>query len=204
MAKLTLTDKSQASGPTSAGADATTSPQSDLPPSRRKRHYAQNLANIVHRLPFHQQLSASQSLLLKLTPVWYDWCEQQRRQRGKQQFSATNDAELSHIEQDRLTISCRNQHSATMLNHLKVSLLTAIHQAGFHQIQQIKIRMALQTHSGAQQSNQALTHLPQPEVINRKKPPVASIQSVEAVQHRVKHEPLAKALERLAHTLKNQ
>ena len=204
MAKLTLTDKSQASGPTSAGADATTSPQSDLPPSRRKRHYAQNLANIVHRLPFHQQLSASKSLLLKLTPVWYDWCEQQRKQRGKQQFSATNDAELSHIEQDRLTISCRNQHSATMLNHLKISLLTAIHQAGFHQIQQIKIRMALQTHSGAQQSNQALTHLPQPEVINRKKPPVASIQSVEAVQHRVKHEPLAKALERLAHTLKNQ
>ncbi|GHA05928.1 hypothetical protein GCM10008090_14460 [Arenicella chitinivorans] len=204
MAKLKSTDNSQATSPETAMASKTTSSEPNLPPVRRKRHYAQNLANIVHRLPFHQQLSASQSLLLKLTPVWHDWCEQQRKQRGKQQFSATNDAQLSHIEQERLTISCRNQHSATMLNHLKVSLLTAIHHAGFQQIQQIKIRMALQTHTGAQHSSEAMTRLPLKEFVNRKKPPVASIQSVEAVQHRVKHEPLAKALERLAQTLKSQ
>ncbi|RBP49873.1 hypothetical protein [Arenicella xantha] len=182
------------------------------PPSSKSnrtgtQHRSLNLASIVQKLPFHRQLNASQQLTLKLTPVWFEWCEQQRSQKGSRHFSAAQDTELSIQDHDILVLMCGNLNTATLLKHQRVSLLETLHRAGFNQLRQIRVRMApkpqLDSSLATDETNSQIPILSQ-KLTYREKPQTASIDSIESVQRRIKHEPLSAALARLADTLKKQ
>lgn len=166
-----------------------------------------NLASIVQKLPFHQQLSASQQLTLKITPIWFEWCEQQRSRKGSRHFSAAQDTELSVLDGDVLVLACSNLNTATLLKHQRVSLLEMLQKEGFKQLRQIRVRMAnrpaVEENSANNQRHTSNTAQDQHQTY-RKKPNTTSITSIESVQRRIKHEPLAVALARLADTLKKQ
>lgn len=160
------------------------------------------LVSIVQRLPFHQQLSSSQSLTLKLTPSWLEWCEEQRSKKGLKHFSAAQDTNLSNVENGVLTLACRNATTATALKHRKNELLTHFQQAGFDSVKRIHVRMELND-PHALSSNGEPRAISNNLLANREQPSTASIKSVEAVTRRVKNERLASSLQRLANTLKN-
>lgn len=171
-----------------------------------------NLASIVQKLPFHQQLNASQQLTLKLTPVWIDWCEQQRSRKGNRHFSAAQDTDLSILDGDTLVLACSNLNTATLLKHQRVSLLEMLQTKGFKQLIHIRVRMANKPRIEEDRSNNQRHSSQQypfidgqdSQLTHRKKPDTTSITSIESVQRRIKHEPLAIALARLADTLKKQ
>ena len=174
---------------------------------KSKRALAQqklNAASIVQRLPFHQQLSASQVLLLKITPVWHEWCKQQHSQ-GLGHCSLHSGAELSSFDNGELHVACHNSSVATILKHQQSHLLSTLHNAGFDQIRCIRIRMRLHqpsdldSQSGQEQSSAAAI---QPHVIERSQPTTSSLKSIEAVQRRIKNEKLSASLKRLLATLK--
>lgn len=179
-----------------------------MPDSKRTKHKLAakrlNAASIVQRLPFHQQLNASQSLILKVTPIWHDWCEQQRSRSGAKHFAAASDTSLTSFENGILTLACSNTSTATALKHQQTSLLAAFQEAGVDQIKRIRVRMALSkaTTPGSEKlhSHNSLYN-DQP---HRQKPSDSSIKSVEAVQSRIKNEHLANSLKQLADTLKKQ
>lgn len=192
--------------------------------SRSKAHTRLNVASIVQRLPFHQHISNSQSLILQATPIWHAWCEQQRKLNDAKQFAATNDATLTSFDEGVLTLACSNTTTATTLKHKHASLLEAFQEAGFKQIKRIQVRMTLTKHNYQAQNHPTQTDSRQPgnhsfggspETLSnlqpsqqshhqRDKPSDSSIKSVEAVTNRVKNEHLAEALQRLAETLKKQ
>ena len=187
-------------------------------------HARLNVANIVQRLPFHQHLSNSQSLILQAKPIWHAWCEQQRKLNDSKQFAATNDATLTSFDEGVLSLACGNTTTATTLKHKQASLLEAFQEAGFKQIKRIQVRMTLTKHNYQSQNYKSQTDSHQPgnhsfggsrESLSnlqpsqqshhqRDKPSDSSIKSVEAVTNRVKNEHLAEALQRLAETLKKQ
>lgn len=172
-----------------------------------------NLASIVQRLPFHQRLNKSQSLILKIAPIWYDWCEQQRNAKGAKHFSAASDTNLTSFDQGTLTLACLNTSTATFLKHNRLELLTAFQKAGFNEVESIRIRMAINRvnnpnvgNINSQNSEELLIKQNNfsPLKRHRNKPSDSSIKSIEAVQSRSKNEHLANALQRLANTLKKQ
>jgi len=173
-------------------------------------HKRLNLANIVQRLPFHQRLSDSQSLILKVTPIWHEWCEQQRNRKGSKQFAAAADTRLTSFDNGVLTLACNNTSTATILKHKNTSLLVALQKAGFEQIKRIRVQMALSKTANPASENfhshnsYRASSGYQPERHFRDKPSDSSIKSLEAVHSRIENEQLASALQRLAETLKKQ
>ena len=170
-------------------------------------HHSLNLTSIVQKLPFHRQLNASQQLILKLTPIWFEWCEQQRSRKGSRHFSAAQDTELSVQGEDVLVLACSNLNTATLLKHQRISLLEALHSAGFEQLREIRVRMRPKASLDSSPSTDKRDHQLSAQgqhLSYREKPQTASITSIELVQRHIKHEPLAAALARLANTLKKQ
>lgn len=174
-----------------------------------------NAASIVQRLAFHQRLTSSQSLILKITPIWYEWCETQRGMTGARHFSAANDTTLSAFEDGMLCLSCSNKTTATLLKHQQENLLKTFHSAGFDEIHQLRIRVVpdkpntADTLSPMTSMTSTSRSNPHPKQsgsleVKRSKPLPSSIKSVEAVQRKTQNEQLSLALQRLIETLKKQ
>jgi len=138
---------------------------------------------------------------LSLTPVWLEWCEQQRSKKGQKHFSASEDTSLVCIEDGVLNLACQNTTTATTLKHQQNDLLTHLQSAGFETIHRIRIKMDLTASRSSESNlvNQTTNQTQSP----RATPSDSSIKSVESVQRRIKNEHLAASLKRLANTLKN-
>lgn len=170
---------------------------------RKQSPHHMNIASILQHLPFHRQISESQSLILKLTPIWHDWCEQQRGKKGLKHFSAAQDTTLSAFENGVLTLACLSTTSATTIKHQKNDLLNHFQKAGFDAIRRIHVRMELKPPNMVSPTTNNPKVVTEERVAKRAQPSTSSIKSVEAVKRRVENEHLASSLERLANTLKN-
>ena len=171
----------------------------------------QSVSSILNRLPFLHQLNQTQTQLLKLTPIWQQWCA---KQDCSDQISSeiTDFASLSSIDGSTLSISCTQSSTATILKHQHNSLLKELKAAGFDQIQSIRIQMSLGNQTAelndysdnphVREETSHTSNSPTVDAVSWPKPSTASIKSIEATQSLIKNEQLAESLKRLAETLK--
>lgn len=172
----------------------------------------QSVSSILNRLPFLRQLNESQNQLLSITPIWQKWCADQANP------VITDFASPANIDAERLTISCTQSSTATLLKHQKTSLLETLHKAGFDQIQSIRVEMTLNNPTPYIEDDEVSISTSQHKVTKRNEthslnppssseaawhtPSASSIKSIEATQSIIKNEQLAASLKRLAETLK--
>lgn len=161
----------------------------------------QNVSNILNRLPYLRTLNETQNQLLKITPIWQQWCTQQSGS------PISGFASPANLDGNILSISCQQSSTATILKHSKGSLLKALNDQGFEHIQSVRIQMSLSQKADNLNNNIAgnLTHQNEKQHSNAgasRKPSAASLKSIESTQSLVKNEQLAASLKRLAETLK--
>jgi len=165
----------------------------------------QSVSQILDRLPLIKKLNATQNQLLSITPIWQKWCSDQASS------ISTEYASPASIKAGVLTISCKQSSTATILKHQQNSLLDALKNAGFEQIQTISIQMSL--NHAPSELTKANNQIPIQTADSRaknsdqargawSKPSAASLKSIEATQALTKNEQLAASLKRLAETLK--
>ena len=165
----------------------------------------QNVANILIRLPFLRKLNETQNQLLRVTPVWQQWCTDQSNS------IIADFASPASLEGGVLTLSCKQSSTATILKHQQSSLLKALNSQGFENVQSIRVQMSLNqplsesnkdrgetmgSDSATQEKNQNASET------SWVKPSAASLKSIEVAYSRIENEQLAASLKRLAETLK--
>lgn len=170
-----------------------------------KKGPRQTAADIIRRLPLHQKLSASQATLVKLSPVWISWAEQNLP-------NAIEDSKLNAFENGKLVIACRNAITASQNKHMQQNLLCHLHEEGFEHIQQIVFRVTPgmnnpQTEYGSQlnfnklPSDQSETGHP---VTSRSIVSESSIKAIDDCKNSVSDVNLANSLARLSKTLRGK
>jgi len=104
-----------------------------VPHSLKLKHrYAKTASAFLERLPISQQFTASRGFLLKLTPVWQQWCVIA----GKKHKQHFDNCQLTAFEKGVLSISANNASTATLIKHQSDSLLSTLHLKGFTEVQQ--------------------------------------------------------------------
>lgn len=160
-----------------------------------KKNSQLTAADIIRRLPFNQQLDASQASVIKLTPSWLDWA------RETLPIDCINHYHLNNVRHGSLAIVCENASSASQLKHLKQSLLDFLHEQGFAEIEQIIVRIQHPTQQLNTDASAALDQLSSADFVT---PSEDSLKAIENCQKMVKSEQLAKALAKLADTLRDK
>ena len=154
------------------------------------------LAAIVKRLPLHQQLGASQTALLELTPIWQRAVTQHI---GDTSLNAEFHGRVSLHSFDNgvLTVACHHSGYASQLKHLHTSLLNTI-QAHCPALRRINIQLK-QPNTQAESPNHLNAQAQ--STVNRKISPI-NIKAITYCQQSVGNEKLARSLSKLVNTLK--
>jgi len=158
------------------------------------------LSTIVERLPMYRFLDDAHSSLLKLQPVWQEWCN------SHLPAITVSSAHLSSFEGDTIVISADNSSTAALIKHQKSSLLLALQKFSLNNtsknVKNIKVRIDLISTSAADDILQRATSSSDD---NRhfERPNSSAIESVERLKSDIKNPELAESLGNLAETLKN-
>jgi len=80
-----------------------------------------NVSQIVQRLPLHRQMSVSQTIMVKLSPVWSTWSATYLAE----PFAASTT--LVGVQNGELTISCESAICASQIKHQQTNLLESLH-----------------------------------------------------------------------------
>ena len=157
----------------------------------------QNMSSILQRLPLIRQINATQNSTLKYQPIWLTWCLQTQKRHGSLALKLNQYATLTSFKHGTIEISCKNTGSASLIKHQQNSLLNALHDAGFDEINRIKVHM-----SPAKTSTKTSNKYATSQGSQRPKPSDSAVESIEATQSLIENEQLAASLRRLALTLK--
>ena len=162
----------------------------------RKTHL--KAADLIRRLPVHQQLNESQAALVKLTPIWQQWAKHSISA-NKITTECYQNTELSSLSNGKLVISCTSSIYASQIKHQQQSILESIIKAGITAVEHIKVQLRIPNQLRTESSNNERDA--QPYI----KPSPLSANSLNAIEHCLKtvnNDQLAKSLKRLAKTLK--
>ncbi len=154
-----------------------------------------NAALIVQRLPFHQQLRSSQTILIKCTPVWQNWVKHNLHP------ETANAITLSHFQNGELILHCHNAISATQIKQQQQTLLVFFSDEGITDIKKITVRIANQSISSSdnKQKNQINTTYASDRVI--KNFDNNALNSIKSIQKNITNDALSESLNRLIHTI---
>jgi hypothetical protein len=170
-----------------------------------------NMANILNRLPFLNQLKEAKNSLLKISPIWQKWCDSQLNT-----SSLTSSPDLKSFHEGELTISCETPIIASLIKHQQNSLLQTFHAAGLNNIQRIKTQVQLDYRQNDDQQSSLHSTAARHDTLEgtdssteqqltidktRKKPNSDALKSIKATQSHTKNEQLVASLQRLADTL---
>ncbi|NND00736.1 MAG: DUF721 domain-containing protein [Gammaproteobacteria bacterium] len=185
-----------------------------------RKHHHSTAAEIIGKLPLHQQLDASRAMLVKLLPAWQSWA-----QRAVDEKRLSNNcyqhSHLSSLQQGKLVLVCNNAVNASQIKHQKHNLLKSLHNQGFPEIQQITVRVRppvrqdLDPRHGTQQATIAATSFIKPPFVEPAfvepafvepafvEPDRGSHKAIENILKIVKSDQLADSLRKLSATLKS-
>ncbi|NND80854.1 MAG: DUF721 domain-containing protein [Gammaproteobacteria bacterium] len=160
-------------------------------------------SDYVARLPALQQLSTAQRVLIKLAPCWHSWCEQQLPANTAEQ------ATLTHFNDGNLVITCDNAAMASRIRHQQDHLVTFFNHQGLSDVRTISVRIDHTTQylSPTAPNNTEACRTAADSTHSGKRENRTSKNSMEALQQchkNISNEPLAKALQRLLQTLREQ
>lgn len=164
-----------------------------VPHSLKLKHrYAKTASTFLERLPISQQFKASRDFLLRLTPVWQQWCTGI----GKAHRQSFDNCQLTAFEKGVLSISANNASTATLIKHQTDSLLSILHLKGFNEVQSVRVHIHIP--SRPVQHNSALDSA---SSMGRQKPNKSAISALKSAAKSTDDTKLSESLRRLANTL---
>lgn len=170
------------------------------------RHRQITAADLVSRLPLSKSLNASQSALVALSPLFYDWMNHPDQQLHLSE-ACRNSSNLESFRRGQLNITCPTASHASELKHLQESLKNYLNSTycvstdsgDTKPIDTIKIRVDLLLESRSRSSSSPSSSKRRAISISNN-----SIDALNSCSRQVNNPDLADALNRLAQTLREE
>lgn len=178
--------------------------------NKKKQNPTQNAhlkaANLIRRLPVHQQLNESQAALVKLTPAWQQWAKQAISD-NKITAECYQNTELSGFADNKLVITCSTAIYASIIKHQQQSILDSLLKAGSTVVKQLNIQLRLPTFESSTPGVNRTRDNEVPTVTPKSTPlstPLSSnsLDAIENCLKSVNNEQLASSLKKLSETLR--
>jgi len=157
-------------------------------------------ADLIRRLPIHQQLYSAQMTLVKLSPIWARWVDLKL----SKEFAETT--RLTAIQNSVLSIACDNSSCASQIKHQQENLLGYLREHGFEQIKKVRITISQPLDNSAidKSASNAYQRAKQESLQHQAiQTSPQSLKAINSCQKSVKNEELAKSLAKLATTLRD-